>query len=287
MPNDITSVRPADSELDLFGITHVGNVRSENQDHFLVSTVHPQVVVHGTSLPDLDGLPLHGTRLATVLVLADGVGGAAGGSDAARLATESVMRYVASTLRSYHSVGDGSDEEFLDALKAASLEAHDAVKSAAAERGYMRMATTLTVSIAVWPWAYFTQVGDSRGYLYSRGELRQLTRDQTVAQALIDQGIMAPERRERSPFNNVLASAIGAEEALPVVTRFDISERGSVILLCSDGLTKHVADSEIAESIRTMTSSEQLAKDLLELALARGGLDNITIIAGRAPIGLE
>lgn len=287
MPTNATSVRPDDSELDLFGITHKGSVRAENQDHFLVSTVHPQVVVHGTSLPSVDGLPLRGTRLATVLVLADGVGGAAAGSDAARLATESVMRYVASTFRSYHAAGDGSDEEFLDALKAASLEAHDAVRREAAERGRHRMATTLTVSIAVWPWAYFTQVGDSRGYLYSGGELRQLTRDQTVAQALIDQGLMAPERRERSPLNNVLSSAIGAEEALPVVTRFDISERGSVILLCSDGLTKHVADAEIAEGIRTMTSSEQLVKDLLELALARGGVDNITIIAGRAPLRRE
>lgn len=287
MSNEIASVRPADEELDLFGITHKGYVRAENQDHFLVSTVHPQVVVHGTSLPSLDGLPLLGTRLATVLVLADGVGGAAAGSDAARLATEAVMRYVASTLRSYHAAGDGSDEELLNALTAASLEAHDAVRREAALRGHNLMATTLTVSIAVWPWAYVTQVGDSRGYLYTRGELRQLTRDQTVAQALLDQGLIDPARLENSPLKNVLASAIGAEEALPVVTRFDISERGSLILLCSDGLTKHVADAEIAEQIRTMKSSEQLVNDLLDLALSRGGSDNITIIAGRAPLKSE
>ena len=71
MPQAATWVRPTDDELDLFGITHVGRVRTENQDHFLVSTVHPQVVVHGTSLPDPEKLPLRGTRLSTVLVLTD------------------------------------------------------------------------------------------------------------------------------------------------------------------------------------------------------------------------
>src|SRR5687768_18429665 len=112
MLQSATLVRPEDDELDLFGITHRGNVRPGNQDHFLVSTVHPQVVIHGTSLPDPDALPLRGTRLATVLVLADGVGGAASGNEAARLATEAVTRFVSSTLRSYHAAGSaGVDEE--------------------------------------------------------------------------------------------------------------------------------------------------------------------------------
>lgn len=284
MLNEAVSVRPLDDELDLFGITHRGKVRVDNQDHFLVSTVHPQVVVHSTSLPNPDSISLRGTRLATVLVLADGVGGAAAGSDAARLATEAVTQYVASTLRSYHAAGDGSDDELLEALKAAALEAHEAVRGEALKRGFRQMATTLTMSIAVWPWAYITQVGDSRAYLYSHGALRQLTRDQTMAQAMIDDGVMAPDRLGSSPLRHVLSSAIGAEEALPVVTRFDITERGCLILLCSDGLTRHVEDAEIGERARTMTSSEQLVTDLLALALSRGGVDNITIIAGRAVI---
>lgn len=284
MLNEAVSVRPSDDELDLFGITHRGKVRVDNQDHFLVSTVHPQVVVHSTSLPNLDSIPLRGTRLATVLVIADGVGGAAAGSDAARLATEAVTRYVASTLRSYHAAGDGSDDELLQALTAAALEAHESVRGEALKRGHRQMATTLTVSIAVWPWAYITQVGDSRAYLYSDGALRQLTRDQTMAQAMVDDGVIAPDRLGSSPLRHVLSSAIGAEEALPVVTRFDITERGCLILLCSDGLTRHVEDAEIGERARTMTSSEQLVTDLLALALSRGGVDNITIIAGRAVI---
>jgi protein phosphatase len=283
MPAKATWVRPTDDELDFFGITHRGNVRPENQDHFLVSTVHPQVVIHGTSLPDPGSLPLRGTRLASVFVLADGVGGAASGSEAARLATEAVTKYVASTLRSYHAAGSETEGELLQALEAAALDAHQAVLAEGAKRAENRkMATTLTVAFVVYPWAYVVQVGDSRAYFYSGGELRLLTRDQTVAQSLVDQGLMPKERLEQSPFKHVLSSAIGADSALPEVTKFDISERGSLILMCSDGLTKHVSDEEIATCIRKMTSSEQCARELLQLALDRGGSDNVTIIAARA-----
>jgi serine/threonine protein phosphatase PrpC len=281
----VKAPRPTDEELDLFGITHRGKVRAENQDHFLVCTVHPQVVIHGTSLPQPESLPLRGTRLATILVVADGVGGAEAGSDAARLATEAITRYVSSTLRCYHAAGAASDDEFLAALNAAALDAHERVRSEAAHRtGQKQMATTLTLGIAVWPWLYVVQVGDSRAYFYAGGELRQLTRDQTVGQDLVDQGVLPRERLERSPFRNVLSSAIGAEEALPDVTRVDISERGSLVMLCSDGLTKHVTDTEIAAALGNIKSSEKAALELLDLALSRGGSDNITIVVARAPL---
>lgn len=285
MTDSATWIRPSDEELDLFGITHKGNVRADNQDQFLIATVHPQLVVHSTSLPNIDNLPLRGTRLATIMLLADGVGGAADGNEAARVATETVTRYVSSTLRSYHAAGTASDEEFLTALKAAALEAHAAVLAESALRpDHRQMATTLTVGFAVWPWLYVVQVGDSRCYFFADGELRQITHDQTVAQALVDKGIMPADRLERSPLKHVLSSAIGAEEAVPEVTCVDISERASMIIICSDGLTKHVTDAEIEEHVRRMTSSEQVARELLELALARGGSDNITIIAAGAPM---
>jgi protein phosphatase len=281
--------RPKDEDLDMFGITHQGKVRADNQDHFLISTVHPQVVIHKTSLPDPDRLPLRGTRLATVLILADGVGGAAAGSEAARLATEAITMYVGSTLRSYHAAGSAIEEELLESLRAAALEAHNAVKAESAKRTDSRhMATTLTMSIIVWPWAYVVQVGDSRAYFFDENRLTLLTRDQTIAQALVDQGIMPEDRLDRSPLKHVLSSAIGADAALPVVTRFDITERGSCILMCSDGLTKHVKDHELEEQMRNMKNSEQLARDLLQLALDRGGSDNITIITARAlPVALQ
>jgi len=274
--------RPTDDELDFFGITDRGKVRPDNQDQFLVSTIHPQVVIHGTSLTETDGLPLRGTRLATVLIIADGVGGAEAGSEAARVATEAVTRFVLSTLRCYHAAGASRDEEFLDALRSAALEAHSAVLSEASQRpDGGKMATTLTLSIVVWPWLYVVQVGDSRAYFYD-GELRQITRDQTIGQELVDQGILPADRLSKSPFKHVLSSAIGADAALPVVTRVDIRKAGSIILMCSDGLTKHVSDDELASALKNVESSEKLVRGLLELALSRGGKDNITIIAARA-----
>jgi protein phosphatase len=281
----VTGGRPTDEELDLFGLTHRGKVRAENQDHFLLGTIHPHVVVHGTSLPEPEKLPLRGGRFGTVLLVADGVGGGADGGAAARLTGEAVTRYVASTLRCYHLAGANGDEAFFAALREAALQAHDAVRAEAASRtGDHQMATTLTLGIGVWPWLYVVQVGDSRCYLYTGGRLRQITRDQTVAQQLLDQGILSPADAKRSPLSSVLASAIGSADAAPVVMRVDVAERGCVVLFCSDGLTRHVSDDEIAQHLASMTSSEQVCNALLAQALERGGTDNITIIAGRAPL---
>src|SRR5439155_23676466 len=134
----------------------------------------------------------------------------------------------------------------------------------------------------VWPWLYVVQVGDSRAYFFENGALRQVTRDQTVAQDLIDNGVLPAERAAASPFSHVLSSAIVGSEAMPEVTRVDIRRRGCVVLLCSDGLTKHVSNAEIAEHLRVMQSAEQVSRALLELALSRGGTDNTTVLVGRA-----
>lgn len=275
--------RPKDAELDLFGLTHPGLVRTENQDHFLLCTVHPQVAVWSTSLPNVEELPLRGERLATFMVVADGVGSGSGGADASLLAIASITRYVSETLRSYHAAGTASDKDFYDSLTAAALAAHDAVRAESVANPGAKMATTLTIAVAVFPWMYVTQVGDSRCYRYWDGQLTRMTRDQTVAQGLVDQGILPADRAEHSPFSHVLASAIGGTEAAPVVTRIEIP-RGCVILLCTDGLTKHVSEAEITREIEAMKSAEQLCNSLLKLALDRGGSDNITIIAGRAPL---
>jgi protein phosphatase len=283
MTSELQWVRPKDVELDLFGLTHIGRVRRENQDHFMLCTVHPQVVIHGTSLPSANSLPLRGERLATYMLVADGVGGGSGGGEASRLAVEAIMQYVASSLRSYHAAGSAGDTAFHEALTAAALEAHTAVREQQQQNPDAKMATTLTLAVAVFPWMYVTQVGDSRCYRYWEGELLQVTRDQTIAQSLVDQGILPAERLEKSPFSHVLASAIGGEEALPVVSRVDIP-RGCVLLLATDGLTKHVNDGEIKAQIEAMTGSEQLCRSLLDLALERGGSDNITLIAARAPL---
>src|SRR4029079_2960722 len=171
-------------------------------------------------------LPLRGTRLGTVLLVADGVGGAVDGAEASRLATLAIAASVASSFRSYHAAGAGRDEEFLASLREAALQAHDRVRAESVANGLGTMATTLTLGIGVWPWLYVVQVGDSRAYLYTRGALHQVTHDQTVAQSLVDQGLLKPERAERSPLAHVLSSALGASEAVPVVSRVDVTERG-------------------------------------------------------------
>jgi serine/threonine protein phosphatase PrpC len=286
MPADAQWVRPTDTELDMFGLTHIGTVRKENQDHFMLCTVHPQVVVHGTSLPDPESLPLRGERIATYMLVADGVGSGSGGGEASRLALATITQYVACSMRSYHNAGGASDAEFYQALTNAALEAHAAVQKKQLLDPNAKMATTLTLAVAVFPWMYVTQVGDSRCYLYWEGKLTQITRDQTIAQGLADEGILPADRVSSSPFSHVLSSAIGGDEAMPVVSRVEIP-RGCVILLATDGLTKHVNDAEITEQIEAMASSEQLCRSLLEMTLARGGSDNITLIAARAPISAE
>jgi protein phosphatase len=124
-------------------------------------------------------------------------------------------------------------------------------------------------------------VGDSRYYVWRDGVLTQITRDQTMAQDLVDDGVLAAASADRSPMAHVLSSAIGADKTVPVVTRLQ-ADWGNVHLLCSDGLTKHVNNARIAEVLGNMTSAKQAAEQLLQDALDGGGSDNITILVGRA-----
>ena len=139
---------------------------------------------------------------------------------------------------------------------------------------------TLTLFFGVWPWIYLLQVGDSRFYLFRDGRLTQVSRDQTVAQALLDQGVLAAADLERSPWSHVLSSAIGGKQTEPVVSRLQNDWR-HVHLFCTDGLTKHVSDDRIVERLATMQSAKQACEGLLQDALDGGGSDNITIIVGR------
>jgi protein phosphatase len=143
------------------------------------------------------------------------------------------------------------------------------------------MATTLTLYLGVWPRAYLLQVGDSRCYLLRHGELSQVTRDQTMAQELVDLGAVKPEDVARTRLAHTLTSSIGGRQTQPTVTRIDMNW-GHVLLLCSDGLTRHVSDDRIREVLRSMTSARQACETLLQDALDGGGTDNITIVVGRA-----
>lgn len=132
----------------------------------------------------------------------------------------------------------------------------------------------------MWPRIYLLQVGDSRYYFLRGGELTQVSRDQTMAQALIDMGVLTRSDQKLDRFSHVLSSAIGGAQSTPVVTGVQ-NDWGMVHLLCSDGLTRHVSDERIADRLRNMTSARAVCEQLLDDALDGGGRDNITIVVGR------
>lgn len=272
--------KPLDSEIDTFGLTHQGKVRKNNEDQFLMATIHKRVNVVATSLTDQQRLPFGDKRLAYIVMIADGVGGLASGEEASATAVEAALQYVTETMDCYYRA-DSSSERFIEELQAAALRAHEAVLAKKTGEGRtQRMATTLTLYMGVWPNSYILQVGDSRCYTWKAGTLTQISRDQTMAQDLVDQGVLSSTAARRTPLANILSSAIGADTTAPVVTRLD-ADWGNVHLLCSDGLTKHVSDERIAEVLGGMTSAQQACEQLLQDALDGGGTDNITIIVGR------
>jgi protein phosphatase len=274
--------RTAGRDTDYYGLTHPGKVRKTNQDHFLICSLRKHMDVLLTSLPDLDQLPLESERLAALAMVADGVGSGAGGGEASRVALEEMAHYVARTMRCYYTADAKDERAFFDALEEAAMQGHaSVVKMAEDDPERRRMATTLTVWIGAWPHSYLLQVGDSRCYVFGNNKLTQISRDQTMAQELVDQGVLTQSDAENSHWAHVLSSAIGGTQAAPVITRLDQAWT-SVGLLCSDGLTKHVSDEQIEARLRTMTSAKQVCEDLLQDALDDGGTDNITIVVGRS-----
>ena len=276
--------KPRDEDLDFFGITHPGKVRQENQDHFLYATLHKTMRVGGTSLPNPELLELPSQRLASFGLVADGVGGRTGGETASRAALEAVAGYVTHAMRSFYTADADNERAFLESLQDAARESHEAVVARARESGDQRgMATTLTAMIAIWPALYILHVGDSRCYRYRAGELEQLTRDQTMAQDLVDSGVLPADRAPKSPFANVLSSSLGGATTQPVVIRSDLV-LGDLIVLCSDGLTKHVSSQQLSARLASLTSSEQTCRELVDDALAGGGSDNVTVLVLRAVV---
>ena len=274
--------RPREEEIDVYGLTHPGKVRTENQDHFLICALKKQMVVRLTSLPEADHLMAEPERLASLAMVADGVGGGTKGGEASRIALEAVAKYASSSMRCYYAASSADDREFSEELQEGALRCHTELLRRGEENPeYRGMATTLTLYLGVWPRAYLLQVGDSRCYLLRRGQLTQITRDQTMAQELIDLGVLTRTDASSSRFAHTLSSSIGGSQTAPVVTLFNMTW-GNVLLLCSDGLTKHVSDERLRERLRSMTSARQVCEDLLQDALEGGGSDNITIIVGRA-----
>lgn len=274
-------VKPLDSEIDVHGLTHVGLKRPTNQDHFLICSLRKQLEVHASSLTGAQLLQGGTERLAFLAMVADGVGGSAGGEEASGATIESITSYLTHSTHCYYTADSEDDQAFIEALQDAAHRCHDSLREQASREGRRSGATTLTLFMSVWPRIYLLQVGDSRYYQLRDGALTQVSRDQTMAQELIDRGVLTRSDRAAERLSHTLSSSIGGPQSDPVVVGVD-NNWGTVHLLCSDGLTKHVSDEQIRDRLSQMTSARQVAEALLQDALDGGGSDNITIIVGRA-----
>lgn len=270
--------RPAMADIDVFGITHPGKVRKTNADHFFIGSFHRTLRVHHTSLgPDIG--PQETQSRGFLMLVADGVGNLQRAEEGSATALREVTQHLLHASEICSAMAVRQETETIDELKLAVGRAHAAMRDEA-ESGTGTAAATLTMYAAFWPKGFVVQVGDSRMYRLGPQGFERLTTDQTMAQMMVEAGAMSKEQAEGSHLKHVLWSALGAQEAVPEVRVIDL-DMVSRSLLCSDGLTKHVSDDEIRDHMARSASSEEMCRALLDLALERGGTDNITILGGR------
>jgi serine/threonine protein phosphatase PrpC len=274
-----TDGRPSMAEIDVSGMTHRGLVRATNADHFLVASLHRTMRVHATSLRDAPG-PQETESRGVLLLVADGVGAAPDAGDGAARAVTTVAQHLLHETEICSQLIADRRDYAVDHLRESVVKAHQRLVEASESDESGHQATTLTMYTAFWPFAFVLHVGDSRAYRFRDGVLERLTTDQTVAQMMIDSGAMSADAAERSPLKHVLWSAVGSAEIVPEVVVTDCTRRG-VVLLCTDGLTKHVTDAEIATHMSRRAPTETTCKALVDLAVSRGGTDNVTVVMGR------
>lgn len=273
--------KPLPSEIDVCGLTHRGRVRSENADHFLIASFHRAMQVHNSSIPSNAFPALSADSRGYVFLVADGVGAFAQAANGSARAIRSVAQYLTDMSEVTLPSDPAREEEIVTRARAAFSEAHETLLQLDEQGVQGSAVTTLTMLIAIWPRAFVVHAGDSRAYRLRDGVLTQLTTDQTMAQAMVDSGAMTRDSAEVSPLKHVLVSALGSSQVDPEVSVLTL-ERQDILLLCSDGLTKHVTDDEIRERLRHESTSEATCQSLIDLALARGGQDNVTVIMGKA-----
>jgi protein phosphatase len=263
--------------VDASGLSHQGKVRSVNEDHFAIMTLQKAVQLRATNLNDTTLLERLHKPEVYILVVADGVGGATGGKIASGIAVKSVVEYLAEAVGCVRDFDAEQENAFLEQLSHAVERGHERLKEMFQTQG--GPATTLTMMTLVWPRAYVVHVGDSRGYFLRRGTLKQFTRDQTMGNYLVDIGAVTEQHAQKAGLYNVLSSAVGGD-LVPTIGVVDLAD-GDAVLLCTDGLTKHVSDERIAEILASQ-SAEAAAHTLIDAALEGGGTDNVTVVVAKA-----
>lgn len=233
------------------GDTHVGVVRSGNEDSFLLDFQHG------------------------VFVVADGMGGHAAGEVASEMAVDIVAREVGSL----KGLDDGQAfERIRNAIRLANQAIFERTLSEADKRG---MGTTATVLVLAAKRYLIGQVGDSRAYLLRGGTLMQITKDHSYVQEQVDAGLLTPDQARTHPYSNVITRCVGANEDVVPDVYFGSLEPKDVILLASDGLTGMLEDDQLLKILATEADPEVWVSRMIAEANRRGGLDNITAIVVR------
>jgi PPM family protein phosphatase len=269
----------ADVRIDAAGVTDVGRSRSTNEDAFLIGTLQRSLMVHEAS-PAARGW-FTGEPAGTLLMVADGMGGQGGGDVAASTAINAVTRYLLNVMSwTRVNTARGSHTGVREQLSSALLVGDEVVKRTGARSGTPNMGTTLTIALLQWPVLYVAHVGDTRCYLHHEGQLRLLTTDHNLAQKLVDDG--TSDFEPPSHLQNILWNSLGATNELPQPQLCKLTLGvGDTLLLCSDGLNKHVTDGELKSVLESPGTSAEHAAELVRLANAAGGTDNITVVVTR------
>ncbi len=257
------------------GRTDVGRVRTLNEDSYLVAALgRDAVVMKGTTTTIT--IP----QTPALLVVADGVGGAASGEIASLMATDTMFielrrRYESSD---WPATAAGVEAALRAVVSAAN---HVIYTYAVGNPQHRGMATTATLAVVHESTITIAQVGDSRAYLVRGGDARQITRDQSLIQRLIDAGEMTEGEAATSDRRNIILQALGSEATVSPDLYRERAEAGDVLLLCSDGLSNLVGPADMARIALADDNMETVCERLVGYANSLGGHDNITVVAAR------
>lgn len=272
--SDLAADPHGDVVVSVFGRTDVGRTREHNEDAFVVADLSTN---NATLQPEVRRHVL-GPK-GTLFMVADGMGGAAAGEIASAMAVEVVL----SELREKWIGGNSNESgEFVRAIKRATVAANQQIHNfAASHTEYRGMGTTATVAGLMGDTLYVAQVGDSRAYLVRDGVARQITKDQSLMQKLIEAGELTEEEAAQSERRNIILQALGPEPLVKIDMTHQQVRRGDVLVLCSDGLSGQVSKDEIARIVSEEADLVSACKRLIDRANENGGPDNITVIAAR------
>lgn len=268
---------------DLCGLSDRGLKRSNNEDHFLVARLDRTWHTLLTNV-DTNALPLSATETVYGMVVADGMGGHAGGEVASATAISAFVDLVLRTPNLIMRL----NRDFTEAALKRLAQRFEFVKEALEEAvrkdpSLSGMGTTLTLACSFRAYLLVAHVGDSRAYLFRNGQLQHLTRDQTMGQFLKETGHLTETQLAKHPLRHVLTGVLGTQGSpIDVDLRGVRLEDGDQVLLCTDGLTEMVSDSEIASILSGSPASSASACDrLVKLAIEHGGRDNVTVVLAK------